>query len=150
MNYIIVLAIVGLFAGTLVTYPNSVNAEPFFEVVCAQDELLSPPSEDTPLHYAIVENLQIVKHGVVNDDQTGHDLGWDPNGVDRYFQITDSQLNPETSAVFINTSDDQSYSVCFVDWISDSDDDAAQGKLSMSNTKHIKTTSSSDNSTTMK
>ena len=43
------------------------------------------------------------KHEILYDDNTGHDHGWDPYGIDFTFSITDDDLNVNHSSVFINT-----------------------------------------------
>ena len=62
-------------------------------------------------------NNQTTKQEILYDDDKGHGVGWDPDGVDSRFSITDTSLNITDSAVFINTDDNTYFNVCFVDWI---------------------------------
>jgi hypothetical protein len=96
---------------------RSISNDPYFEIVCAVNNFLLAPSNGTSLHYVIMTNNETTKQEILHDDNKGHEQGWDPDGVDSRFSITDKNLNINQSAVFINTDDNTYFNVCFVDWI---------------------------------
>ena len=96
---------------------GSISQDPWFEIVCTVNNFFKAPSNGTALHYVIMTNNNITKQEILHDDDKGNGVGWDPDGVDSRFSITDTSLNITNSAVFINTDDNTNFNICFVDWI---------------------------------
>jgi hypothetical protein len=54
-------------------------------------------------------------HRILFDDAAGNAAGWNPNGTEFAFFISDPAFDPQKSTVFLNVDDDQFYVLCGVD-----------------------------------
>jgi hypothetical protein len=68
-------------------------------------------------HYVIITKKETTTQEILHDGNKGYQHGWNPDGLDFRFSITDKNLNISHSTVFINTDDNTNFNVCFVDWI---------------------------------